>query len=671
MSGTSRDRTGTTHPLETGSMSAHNASRARVPDGASGLTAADRQRLDTWNATRQTYPVERLVPQLVAAQAALRPNAPALLAGDQSLTYFDLDRRANRLAHALRRQGVGPNVLVAVCLERSLDMVVAFLGVMRAGGAYVPLDAHDPPERLGFMLRDSQALELITEDSTARNLPDHDAQVLCLDTGADLLARQPDTECASTTALDDLAYVIYTSGSTGQPKGVQVTHRSLLNLVYWHQRAFAITPADRATQLASPGFDAAVWELWPYLTAGACVYLPDDDQRRAPEALRDWLVAKEITVSFVPTPLAEDLLRLAWPHDVALRFLLTGADTLHSYPPADLPFALINNYGPTECTVVATSGRVAPRPHATSGPPSSAPSSAPSIGHPIANTRIYILDEHLQQVPIGTPGELCIGGAGVARGYLNRPELTHERFVHDPFGDEPGARLYRTGDLARYLPDGDISFLGRDDDQVKIRGYRVETEEVVAALTSHPAVRASVVAAQDDAAGQQHLVAYVVFAPGAAPTARALRDDLAMRLPVYMIPAIFVALDALPVLPSGKVDRHALPAPATSNRLPEDVDAAPEPRSQIEEHVAETVCALLRLERVGLDDNFFMLGGHSMLATQLIVRLAETYGVEIPIRTLFDHPTVRELAGEVEQQILAHLDTLSDEETQQLLANDA
>ena len=323
----------------------------------------------------------------------------------------------------------------------------------------MPLDPSYPLERLAFMLEDSQASVLVTQQYLASRLAPQKAQLICLDTDASVLAQQSETEPISTVTSDDLVYVIYTSGSTGRPKGVQITHKSLLNLVFWHQHAFAVTPVDRATQVTSPAFDATGWELWPYLTCGASIYLPDEDTRIAPVRLRDWLLRNRITITFLPTALTESVIALEWPSTASLRYLLTGADKLQRYPTPSLPFALINNYGPTEATVVATSGQVPSTEH-HDGPP--------SIGRPIVNTQVYILDEHLQQVPIGMTGELYIGGVGVGKGYLNRPELTAERFIPHPFSSEPGVRLYKTGDLARYLPDGQIAFLGRADQQVKI-----------------------------------------------------------------------------------------------------------------------------------------------------------------------------------------------------------
>jgi len=627
---------------------------------AAQVTEVERSQLDAWNATQQFYSRDDCVPQLIALQAATRPGAVALEADSRALTYGELNRLANQLAHHLLTLGVGPDTLVAVCMERSVDMVVALLGVLKAGGAYVPLDPTYPPLRLSFMLEDSRAPVLITQQSLVARLPAHSAQVVCVDTDAAALAQQSTADPAPAATAAHLAYVIYTSGSTGQPKGVQIAHESLLNLIFWHQKAFSVTPADRATQLAGPAFDATVWELWPYLTIGASVYLPNEHTRVTPTRLRDWLVEREITISFLPTNLAEGVLALEWPRHTALRYLLTGADTLHHYPSPDLPFTLVNNYGPTENTVVTTSGPV---------PPTAAQGALPSIGRPIANTQVCILDEQLRQVPIGEIGELYIGGASLSRGYLHRSDLTAERFIPHPYSEAPGSRLYRTGDLARFLPDGQIAFLGRVDTQIKIRGHRIEPDEIVVTLNSHPTVKASLVTATPSAesSGDKSLLAYIVPESDAQPSVTALREHLRARLPDYMIPVTFVKLEALPLTPNGKVDRRALPAPSVDNTLQEVVGVESEPRTIIEERVAEIVSTLLRLDRVGLDDNFFMLGGHSMLGAQVLARMADTFGVEIQLRTLFDGPTVRELSAEVERAIVAQLDTMSDEEAQQLL----
>jgi amino acid adenylation domain-containing protein len=597
---------------------------------------------------------------LVAACAAKTPDAPAVIAGDQRLTYQELDSRANQLAHQLRALGAGPGAVVGLCLNRSSEMVVGALGILKAGAAYLPMDPDSPPDRLGFILRDAGVPILITNSNSLPSLVGGSGwgvNLIHLDAAGGSLGTGNRRPPAVAITSDDIAYVIYTSGSTGQPKGVQITHSSLMNLVRWHQRAFAVVPADRATQVASPAFDAAVWELWPYLTAGASVYVPDEDTKLDPRLLRDWLVAQAITVSFLPTPLAETVMTLDWPANVALRMLLTGGDTLHRYPPATLPFALVNNYGPTEAAVVATSGLV---------PPASAWTSAPSIGRAIDGARAYVLDEKRQPVLAGMVGELYVGGRGVARGYLNRPELTAERFVPDPFSASPGARMYRTGDLVRARTDGEIEFMGRTDDQVKIRGYRIELGEIEATLAAHPQVQQAVVVAREDPPGEKRLVAYIVPAPDALVAVDVLRAFLAKHLPDYMVPAAMVSLDALPVTTNGKVDRQALPAVSA---IPAHRDGAGESaRTLIEERMSEMVATLLQIEAVGREENFFLLGGHSLLGAQLLVRVRDTFGVDLSLRTLFDLPTVAGLSSEIEQRLVASLKAMSDEDAERLLA---
>ncbi len=607
------------------------------------------------NATEQSYPYDTCVQQLVEEQAARTPEALAVVAGSQALSYQALNQQANQLAHLLQKLGVGPEVPVGLCVDRSLELGVGMLGILKAGGAYVPLDPQYPADRLSFMLADAQAPVLLTQAHLHDCLPITSARVITLEQEP-LLVEQSTANLRPLVTPDHLAYIIYTSGSTGMPKGVQITHKSLLNLVYWHQQAFALTARDRTTQIASPAFDATGWELWPSLCSGASVHVVDEQIRALPQPLLDWLVCQQITVSFLPTPLAEQLLDLDWPPDTALRFLLTGADVLHRYPRETFPFALINNYGPTEATVVATSGRVWPQAQAEI---------LPSIGCPIANTEVYLLDERLQQVAIGEPGELYIGGIGLARGYLRRPDLTRERFIPHPFSPDPEARLYKTGDLARFLPDGQLAFLGRLDQQIKMRGYRIEPEEIVAALNSHPAIHTSYVTARADDAGEKRLVAYLVVRPETPLPLAAVLATITARLPEYMIPATFVRLDTLPVTPNGKIDRAALPAPDETNTLQDEAFAAP--ATPTEAQIAATVAALLQVERVGRDENFFLLGGHSMLGAQLIAWIAETFGLELPLRTLFDTPTVRQLAAEVERRLMAKFEAMSEDEACRLL----
>jgi amino acid adenylation domain-containing protein len=622
------------------------------------LTPSERhQLLVEWNYTQADYPRSRCVSQLFEEHVTRSPEALAVAWEDQSLSYGELNRRANQLAHYLRGLGVGPEVRVGICMERSLDMMVALLGVLKAGGAYLPLDPAYPKERLAFMLEDAQVSVLVTHSTLLTGLPVPAAGdagllkasipislstqrarnpfVLCLDTGWHVVAQGGESNLPCEATAENLAYVIYTSGSTGRPKGTEIEQQSLLNLVFWHQRAFEVTPADRATQVAGQAFDASVWEVWPYLAAGASLHIVPEDVRSSPIQLRDWLIAQQITISFLPTPLAESVLALDWPPGGALRTLLTGGDRLHAYPPPGLPFQVVNNYGPTENTVVTTSGLV---------PGGGERQALPSIGRPIANTRLYVLDRHMQPVPIGVPGELYIGGDSLARGYLNRPELTVDQFILDPFAPSH-ARLYKTGDLVRYLPDGSLDFLGRLDSQVKVRGFRIELEEIEALLAQHPAVQKSAVAAWEEPGGAKRLVAYVVYqASTPGPSSSEFRVYLKQKLPDYMLPAMFIVLEDLPLTPNGKVDRRALPAPGP---LPRDRDFVA-PHTPTQHTIAELWSQILEVDEVSIEDNFFELGGHSLLATQLVSRLREVFRVELPLRSLFESPTVADLAERIE-----------------------
>jgi amino acid adenylation domain-containing protein len=601
------------------------------------LTEWERQQLAEWNETRREYPVGETVHGLFERQARLTPEAVAVAGGDGQLTYAGLDARAGRLASRLRALGVGPESRVGVLLGRSTGLVVALLGVLKAGGAYVPLDPEYPEQRLRFMAEDAGLSVLLTRSGLRAALKGCAAPVVCLDELGDEDAGAEGAPAGGGAASpENLAYVIYTSGSTGRPKGVCVSHRSLLNLVAWHREAFAVTARDRATQLAGVSFDASVWEIWPYLASGASLRLPDEETRLTPERLRDWLLSGEITITYLPTPLAEQVLTLRWPREAALRILLTGGDRLQKHPPQGLPFEVVNNYGPTECTVVATSGPV--RPADESG-------TAPSIGRPLANARVYVLDKFFNPVPVGAPGELYVGGEGVARGYLNRPALTAERFVPDPFSTKAGERLYRTGDLVRYLADGNVEFLGRADHQVKVRGFRVELGEIETVLSGHAGVAGCAVVAREDAQGRRALVAYLVGRAGASPSKEELRAHLKARVPEYMIPSAFVPLEALPLTRNGKVDRRALAALAPGAEASEVYVA---PRGATEEALAKIWSEVLGVERVGATDDFFELGGHSLLATQVTWKVREAFGVELPLRALFEHPTVAALSTLVE-----------------------
>jgi amino acid adenylation domain-containing protein len=582
----------------------------------------------------------QLVQDLVSLYARNAPDALALASETESVRYVGLETRSNQLAHHLRSLGVGPEVLVGICLERSPAMVIAALAVLKAGGAYVPLDPDYPPERLSFMLENSRVPVLITRQSINAQLPRNGWHVIDIEKQADVLAQQPTHAPAATTSGQNLAYVIYTSGSDGQPKGVQITHDSLLNLIRWHQRAFTISAADRASQLASVSFDAAVWEVWPYLTAGASVHFCDESTRISDSLLREWLLEEKVTVSFVSTTLAERLMAMDWPSHCALRILLTGADTLHRYPAPNLPFAVVNNYGPTECTVVATSGTIPAKTHSND---------KPTIGQAIDNVQVYILNEELTEVPAGTVGEIYVGGAGLARGYLNRPDLDEQKFIANPFRKAPGNRLYRTGDLGRMLADGEIAFVGRIDSQIKIRGYRIEPNEIVSVLSQHPGVQGSAVVAREDVAASKQLVAYVVPVPGSTLSYASLLLFAREYLPDYMVPPVFVQIDSLPINNNGKVDRHRLPAPDPGNIIGDHGGGAPQ--TAVETKVVSILSELLNVEGIGVHDNFFFLGGHSLLGTQLIARVRDAFSVELSLRRVFDSPTAAELSAEIESML--------------------
>jgi amino acid adenylation domain-containing protein len=576
-----------------------------------------------------------LVTGLVREAAEAAPDALALVSSTESFTYRELEAKANRLAHYLRALGVGPEVPVGLCLERGPEMVVSALAILKAGGAYLPLDPDYPVERLRFMLEDARVPVLITRQEAGQKIGNTGWNPVYIDSDVTQISTYPASDPEVVVAAENLAYIIYTSGSTGQPKGVQITHANLRNLITWHRRAFEVSANDRVSQVASVGFDAAVWEIWPNLAAGSSIHFASETIRVAAEPLRDWLVAEGITISFVPTSLAEGLITLAWPSNTALRLLLTGGDALHHYPSGNLPFRFLNNYGPTECTVVATSGVVLPDRQA-SGPP--------AIGTAIDNFQIYILDEHSQPVRDGGVGELHIAGQGVGRGYINRPELSAEKFIANPFS--PGGGMYKTGDLARLLPSGEIGFVGRIDDQIKIRGFRIEPEEIVMRLDQCFGVEASAVVARGEN-GVTRLIAYVVPTPGAKLTHNSLAQYLKRYLPDYMIPSVFVRMTELPLTASGKVDRAELLLPSAENTIADSARVGPS--TPIEERVVAIVSELLGLEQVGVNDNFFFLGGHSLLGTQLIARARDSFGIELPLRTVFDSPTASQLSAEIER----------------------
>lgn len=592
----------------------------------------------------------------IVSQTEATPDALAVSAPDAHLTYSDLARHSDRLARRLQSMGVGSGARVAICLPRSGAFIVSCLAVLKAGSAYVPLDPSHPVQRLTYAINDSSAAVLLTSPAVASRFQEAPCLILTFNPSAEFANTERSAPVATEETSDSSAYVIYTSGSTGQQKGVEISHANLLNLVQWHVRRFGVTSLDRATQIASPAFDAAVWEVWPYLAVGASLHIPTGEIRSSPEALRDWLVQERISISFLPTLLAERMCQFAWPGKAALRTLLTGADTLHHYPPSSLPFVLVNNYGPTEATVVTTSAVIAPNDdHAIHLPP---------IGSPIDNCQVHLLDESLRPVAPGETGEIYIGGAGVARGYLNRPELNTERFIPDRFSSDPAARLYRSGDRAQQLPSGELLFLGRCDEQIKIRGYRIEPQEIISAINAHPAIQDSILTVGDDAANEKCMIAYVV--PASPDLTRSqLTEFLSNHLPEHMIPAVFVRMDSLPVTTNGKVDRSALPTPTPENMLMDQPSSAPS--GAVARRVAEIVGNLLHISQIGVDENFFLLGGHSLLGTQVIAKIRDAFGVELPLRTIFEQPTIAGLSSEVEQLLLERLDVISAPEAGLLL----
>jgi amino acid adenylation domain-containing protein len=582
-------------------------------------------------------PIERqtsdsTVPQMVAAQAAATPDALAVECGGERLTYAELDKLSNQLARHLQLIGVDHETPVGLYVERSLAFVSGALAIMKAGGAYLPLDPAWPAERIAGILRDAQAPVLVSHRWKPAGLPPGMWSTVDLDISGPQIAALSPEPLRKRIGEEQLAYVIYTSGSSGQPKGVEITHGNLANLVEWHNAEFGVGPRDRASQLAGLGFDAAVWEIWPYLACGASLHLTDEESRRSSESLRTWLIEQQISIAFVPTAMAEDLITTAWPL-CKLRRLLTGGDALRHYPIPGLPFSVYNNYGPTECTVLATSGLV--RSAVDSAKP-------PSIGRAVPSAEVHILDEQLRPVSPGEPGEICIAGRGVGRGYRNRPELTAAKFVANLYGE---GRLYRTGDRARLLSSGEIAFMGRMDDQIKIRGYRIEPQEIVVALDRHPQIRGSVVIAREEA-----LVAYIVLTPDAVLTSSTLREFLSATMPEYMIPATFVQLSELPLTTSGKYDKAALPQPTPANTLALYATLSTSSKSDLETRLLKIVGTLVGSDNISPEDNFFFIGGHSMLAAQLMVRIRQDFGASLTLRQLFQAPTVSALCKEIEKQ---------------------
>jgi amino acid adenylation domain-containing protein len=711
--------------------------------------------VERWNATARPLPSGRPVHDLVREAALRTPDAPAVMQdGTATLTHAELDRRAAALAHRLAALGVGPETRVALCLERSPEMLVAVLAVLKAGGCYVPVDPAYPADRIRYMLDDSGARVLLTQQRLVGTLPEFGGEIVVCDgtplppapspargegendsasgelsaedqetlahnwgrvarlsepgggAPVDASGFSPDRDAVLPSPLagegpgegglaDSAAYVIYTSGSTGRPKGVVVPHRALANYAAAATELYGITPADRVLQFASLSFDASAEEIYPALLGGAALVLRTEEMLTDAATFCRRCAEWGVTVLDLPTAywheLVAELERGAVRLPAAVRLVIIGGE--RALPERVAAWRrsvgdgvrLVNTYGPTEATVVATLAELQGREEAPL--PADQPLPPVPIGCPVPNGRAYVLDGDMRPLPIGARGELYVGGLGVARGYLGRPELTAERFVPDPFSAHAGARLYRTGDVVRWRRTGELEFVGRADDQVKVRGFRIELGEIEGVLLRHPAVRDAVVAAREDEPGRTQLVGYVVPVDQ-APSVADLRAHLKAELPEHMVPAAFVVLDALPKSGSGKVDRRALPAP-DAPAVPAESYVAPE--TEAERRLAEIWAEVLRVERVGTRDDFFALGGHSLLATQVISRVRQAFGAELPLRAVFERPTVGELAallpadgagvvrvpadmviasdgGGMEDELLERIDELSDAEIERLLA---
>ncbi|HVS80634.1 MAG TPA: amino acid adenylation domain-containing protein [Pyrinomonadaceae bacterium] len=617
------------------------------------LSESERQKLLVeWNDTGAEFSNDACIHKLFEAQVARTPEAIAAEFQGEQLTYRELNARANRLARYLKKLGVGPEILVGVCVERSLEMLVSILAVLKAGGAYVPLDPTYPRERIAFMIGDAGLTLLLTQDRLVKDIPTCGAQMIRVDADGEIIAQESEQNPAIEITPQNLAYIIYTSGSTGNPKGVEVEHRSLVNFVEAAVAAYEINPGDRVLQFASLCFDLSAEEIYPPLIRGATVVLRTDDMISSPPDFLKQCDAWRVTVLDLPTAywheLTDALDREGVTLPTSVRLVIIGGEKALLERVriwqrlAGESVRLVNSYGPTETTVVATMcdlGR-----QDTNGLRQNV-----SIGRPILNTTVFVLDELRRPVPIGVPGELYIGGAGVARGYHNRPELTAEKFIPDPFSKDGNARLYRTGDLVRYGTDGNIEFLGRVDNQIKIRGFRVELEEIEQTLRSHPCVSDSVVVLHEDDSGDKRLVAYVVPTHESQPTATELRNFLKAKLPSYMLPAALETIAALPLMPNGKIDRRALPEPRQVR--PEAGESFVAPRTLMEALLASAWCDALKLDRVGVHDNFFELGGHSLLAARVVSNLRHTMKIELGMVDVLRSPTIAELAALLEERV--------------------
>jgi amino acid adenylation domain-containing protein len=591
-----------------------------------------------WNATQTEFP-QVCVHQLFEQQVSLHPDSIAITFEERQLTYRELNERANQVANYLQKRGVGPEVLVGVCLERCPEVLIALLGIWKAGGAYVPLDPAYPADRLSFMVKDSAAKVLLTDNKHKPLFASFTGEITCLDSDWPAIAQESPSNLKPSSAPSNLAYVMYTSGSTGTPKGVMVLQSGLVNYLSWAIKSYSVQSGGSVPVHTSTSFDLTVTGLYPPLLVGGRVEILAEDVggQSLVKALRNGKDRSLVKITPAHLELLNQQIKPEEARGSTRVFVIGGenlvAESLALWRKFAPETRLINEYGPTETVVGCCTYEVA------AGDPVSG--SVP-IGRPIANTLLYILDRHLKPVPIGVMGELYIGGAGVARGYLNRPELNQERFLADPFIRQTGSRMYKTGDLARYRKDGTLEYLGRVDNQVKVRGYRIELGEIEATLASDPSVKSCAVLVREDEPGNKQLVGYVVPREGSSPTAESLRQFLKQKLPEYMVPAHFVFLDSIPLTQNGKVDRKALPAPSFGNVSTEGESG--EPRTETEKALAEIWSKLLKVERIGIHDDFFDFGGHSLMAMKLVSQIEERFGMNMPLAEFLEAPTIAGLA---------------------------
>ncbi|MBE2223592.1 MAG: amino acid adenylation domain-containing protein, partial [Anaerolineae bacterium] len=604
------------------------------------LTEVERRRLLVdWNDTALDYPKDQGLHHLFEAQVKKTPTATAVTFEGKPYSYQVLNERANQLAHYLRSLGVGPEKLVGIYVERSFEMIVGLLGILKAGGAYVPMDPTFPEDRLAYMLANSETAVLLTQESLsdAGFIEQGEVDVVCLDKDWQFIAEQSVDNLTHEFKPHNLAYVIYTSGSTGKPKGVQIHHQAAVNFLYSMQKEPGLKADDVLLAITTISFDISVLEIYLPLINGAHVVLANREQSSDGQLLAKLIKDSKSTIVQATPATWKLLLAVGWEGGQGLKLLCGGEAMSRDLAKQLLPKVkeLWNVYGPTETTVWSTVHRV------------TAVSNQISIGRPIANTQIYLLDERMQPVPTGVPGEMYIGGDGVSRGYLNRPELTAERFIPDPFSTDPNAILYKTGDAARYLPDGNIIFIGRLDFQVKIRGFRIELGEIEAVITTHDAISEVIVIVREDDPGDKRLVAYIIsHDTNNPPEISAIQDFARKQLPAYMVPTAYVFLDSFPKTPNRKIDRKSLPAPDQSR--PDIGDQYEPPQTDTQKSLEAIWCELLKTDKVGIQDNFFTLGGHSLLATRLLVRINDLMKVDISLRSFFEAPTIASLSEQID-----------------------